>query len=151
MRHVALGCVLVLITAVTTEARRSSPGVSFTATLESGATGATAPMIWTTRRNCTLGPTILDGRPEFRCAGRWRCDGDACPGRRGRLEFTFDPDGFHEVLLKVSPQSVCTAHFVGVTQEPQRPPYHWFYQCFTLHPTTQIDFGEAVVAFQVPQ
>src|SRR4029079_3058586 len=93
MRIVALGCLLVFLTAHQTEARRFSPGISFTATLRSEATGATATMTWTTRNHCGQGPIVFQGRPEFRCAGRWSCDGDACPGRRGRLEFTFDPAG----------------------------------------------------------
>jgi len=151
MRIVALGCLLVFPTAHMTEARRFSSGTSFTATLQSDATGATATMTWTTRNTCAQGPLVLQGRPEFRCGGRWSCDGDACPGRRGRLEFTFDPGGFHDVLLRISRQIICTAHFVGVVEGPQVPPYHWFYQCFTLHPTTQIDSGAAVVALQVPE
>jgi hypothetical protein len=148
MRLVALGCALVFLSALTTEARRVSAGVSFTATLQSYATGSAATMTWTTKNGCTQG-LIVSGRPKFICAGRWRCEGDACPGRRGRLEFAFDPDGFHDVFLRVSRQSVCTARLVGLLpQGPQAPPYHWSYVCFRLHPTTQIDSGAAVVALQ---
>jgi hypothetical protein len=146
MRLVTLGCVLVFLSALTTQARRVIPGVSFTATLQSDVTDASATMTWTTKSSCTQG-LIVSGRPEFRCAGRWRCEGDACPGRRGHLEFTFDPDGLHDVLLRVSRHSVCTARFVGIVQGPQAPPYHWSYDCFRL-PTIPIDFGAAVVALQ---
>jgi len=153
MRLVALGCVLVFLSALTTEARRVIPGVSLTATLQSDATGSTATMTWMTKSSCTQG-VIHSGRPEFRCAGRWLCEGDACPGRRGNLEFTFDPDGFHDVFLRVSRQSICTARFVGIVQGSpgvpvfQAPPYRWSYQCFRLDPTTQIDSGAAVVDLQ---
>ena len=119
MRLVALGCVLTFLSAFTTEARRVSAGISFTATLQSDATGSAATMSWTTNSGCTQG-LILSGRPKFICAGRWRCEGDACPGRRGNLEFTFDPDGFHDVLLRVSRQSVCNARLVGIWPQGHR-------------------------------
>jgi hypothetical protein len=141
MKLAMLGCLLVSLTPLTTEARRFSPGAAFTATLQSETTNATATMTWVTSRTCDQGPLVF----QFQCLGRWQCDGAACPGRRGRLMFTFDPKGFHDVLLRVSPRSVCSAHFVGAAQGPQSPPYHWIYQCFTIDPTTQIDSGTAVV------
>ena len=150
MRVVALACVLVSLSVLPTEAK-FVPGTSFTATLESDTTGATATMTWTTDSSCTQGPVTADGRPQFRCDGRWRCHGDACPGNRGRLEFNFDPEGYHSVLLRIAPRTICTAHYVGVPQGPQSPPYHWTYQCFTRHPPAQTDSGTAVVALQVPE
>ena len=146
MRVAILGFLLVSLAPLTSEARPFKPGAAFTATLQSDTTGATATMTWRTDRICVQGPLVRSGRPQFVCpGGRWDCDGAACPARRGRLTFLFDPDGLHEATLFVSRRSLCIAHFVGFGQGPQQPPYHWLYQCFTLRPTKEFDSGPAVV------
>lgn len=149
MRSALIVYLVVVATSFTADARRLRPGAVFTASLERESTGATAVMTWTTDRSCVQTGWSPAGL-EVKCRGRWECDGVACPGRRGRLDFFFRPDGFNQVFLRVSRRPVsCTAHHVG-DPEPQRLPYHWYYQCFTLDPTTQIDSGTILVDLAAP-
>jgi len=144
MRLVLLGCLLVPLLTRAVEARRFTPGVAFTVSLQSDATGATATMTWQTRRICSQFQLM-----GFRCLGRWECAGDACPGRKGRLAFHFDPSRYHDVMLFLR-GSLCTVRWEGVPgevqEQPQQPPFHWRYRCFGPEGTTnQIDSGAALV------
>ena len=134
MRLPMLGCLLVFLTPLTTEARRLSPGIAFTVTLQSDKTGATATMMWATHRTCSQFQPF-----EFWCPGRWQCDGAACPRRRGRLALTFEQGGFHEVILFVSRRFSCAAQFVASVASNQ--PYEGSYRCLATDPTTEIDSG----------
>jgi len=104
MRLRMIGYVLVSLLAVPAQGRRLTPGVAFTATLQSGTTGATATMTWRTHRNCSQFQLL-----GFRCVGRWDCEGAACPGRRGFLAFIVDRSRYDKVMLTAGRHTTCLA------------------------------------------
>jgi hypothetical protein len=125
------------------EARRFTPGTAFTATLKSDRTGATATMTWQTRRRCDQLVNVF----SFHCLGRWECEGAACPGRRGRLQFRFDSAGYHQAYVLVSDWSSCVSMQEGVESEPRQLPFRWRYRCFT--DDVETDTGTAEVALKL--
>src|SRR5262249_11736448 len=143
MRLPVLGCLLVFLTPIATEAGRFTPGIAFTVTLQSEKTGATATMTWSTHRTCAQFQPF-----EFLCLGRWQCDGDACPGHGGRLWITFEQDGFHQVTLHVTRRRSCAAQFVAFVARIS--PYDGSYRCLASDPTTEIDSGTATIRYEPP-
>ena len=147
MKFPVLGsCLLASLAAVGADARRFTPGVAFTAKLKSTNTGATATMILHTRPICAQFPVL-----NFRCQGRWECEGAACPGRRGQLAFIFDRGRYDEVMV-LAGRNVCVMlSEVGPEPPPLQPPFHWRYDCLAGGDSSRpIDSGTVVVEWKFP-
>lgn len=141
MRLRMLGCVLVLLLAAPAGARRLTPGVAFTATLQSDTTSGTATMTWRTHRNCAQ-----FGLLTFRCDGGWDCEGPACPGRRGFLAFVVQRSRYDQAILVDGRRTTCLAEMGPSSYPPpQQPPFHWRYRCVAAQTGAVTDSGTVLV------
>ena len=112
------------------------------ATMQSDQSGNTAVARLGVRGACQLVLQTPQG-PVYDCPGRWRCRGQACPARRGRLVFRrlADPFAAQDVEVRWR-HGACSAHSVGVIQPGSDvPPFHWRYDCFEGSPVRQSDSG----------
>jgi hypothetical protein len=149
MRIATLVVILVLTLTLSAQAQRYSPGLSFTASLQSETTGSTATMIWQTYRRCDQFNVF-----SFLCLGKWRCEGAACPGRHGRLQYIFDRSRYDQVYISVSgrPGLLCVTYPMSSPEPlPGQPPFDWRYFCNQDTAANQVDAGTVHVEWNLPE